>query len=579
MKMNKTIIGIAALLLCHGWTGAQTPSRTKYGPEYYGSPVNFAITMAGNVGEIRSDHFHSGIDIKALQGVGSPINAVADGYVSRISVSPTGYGLALYVTHPNGETSVYGHLDSFVPKIASWVRQQQYSRKSFAVDLYPAKEQFPVKKGERIASLGNSGSSGGPHLHLEIRDAAGNRPRNLISQGVYQVSDRLPPEVTRLLIYEVDTVAGDIPVHRLRHSVPLRKNALGILVPANDTILTLSKGGYAAYETIDYKDGRTNTMGVYAIRQKVDGEINFYFAIDYISFATTRYINTFTDYAENRKASRTTVLRAYLSPHNALTFYRTVKNRGILTPPAEGTSTIETEVVDDALNVSRVKFRLKWDAGAAAQAPPWGDPVRWNRDFRYTDSLMRVVIPQKALYESAIIPFGADSSGRVFTVGFADIPLQKTIQVAMRADVPRQLRSKALLVTVNGNGKVSGSAGGEWFTDPDGFSGVRADVRRFGTYTVAVDTVAPVIRPALASGNTVAEGKTLRFTVTDDLSGIGSYELKVDGQWALLTYDPKNRLMEHTPAARAKQPVNRQVELTVTDGRQNKRTFKATYKW
>ena len=192
MKMNrhKIIVMLAAGL---GLLPGRPMAAVKnYGAEYYRSPVGFTITLAGNVGEIRSDHFHTGMDIKALQGIGSPVYAVADGYVSRIGVSPTGYGNVLYVTHPNGETSVYGHLNGFAPQIARWVRARQYAKRSFRVDLYPERDQFPVKKGERIAFLGNSGSSGGPHLHFEIRDAPSRREGRPGRQRAAPRTKRLP---------------------------------------------------------------------------------------------------------------------------------------------------------------------------------------------------------------------------------------------------------------------------------------------------------------------------------------------------------------------------------------------------
>ncbi|MCC8062075.1 MAG: M23 family metallopeptidase, partial [Rikenellaceae bacterium] len=232
-KIFLATLGLWAVVC--GKAYGQSAGKT-FGAEYYRSPVGFAITLAGNVGEIRSDHFHTGMDIKALQGVGSPVYATADGYVSRVGVSPTGYGNVLYVTHPNGETSVYGHLNAFAPQIARWVRAQQYAKQSFLVDLYPAKGQFPVAKGERIAFLGNTGSSGGPHLHFEIRDAQG-RPRNLIAQKVFQVADRVPPVVSRILLYEVDSARG-VPFRTLRQSVAVRMLPDGTAVP-EDSVLRL----------------------------------------------------------------------------------------------------------------------------------------------------------------------------------------------------------------------------------------------------------------------------------------------------------------------------------------------------
>lgn len=571
-KILLATLGLCAVVCgrAYGQVGAKA-----YGAEYYRSPVGFAITLAGNVGEIRSDHFHTGMDIKALQGVGSPVYATADGYVSRVGVSPTGYGNALYVTHPNGETSVYGHLNAFAPQIARWVRVQQYAKRSFRVDLYPAKGQFPVAKGERIAFLGNTGSSGGPHLHFEIRDAQG-RPRNLIAQHVFQVADRVPPVVSRILLYEVDSAKG-VPCRTLRRSVAVRTLPDGTAVP-EDSVLLLGRRGYLAYEVIDYKDGRSNTMGVYGIEQRVDGEVNFSFAIDRLDFATTGYVNTFVDYPENHRARRTSVLRAYVSPHNRLAVYGPERKTadGTISVVDGGPRRVETLVTDDAGNCTRLRFRIERGTVTDTEMPP-GEPVSWWNGRTFDLPGATVAIPGGALYESMIVAAQADTvcGLPVVRVGSSDVPLQKAARVSLAApELPESQRGKALVVAVDEKGKRT-SIGGAW----DGTTQrVVAQVKRLGCFAVAVDTVAPVVRPVYASGARVPAGKSLKWTATDDLSGIARYTLTVDGNWELLAWDPKSRTMEHAPV-RGTAPVKRDVVLTVRDAKGNTKTFKGTYIW
>lgn len=572
MVIFRNILFLVAFSSLCGYS--QAAGKT-YGAEYYRSPVGFVITLAGNVGEIRSDHFHTGIDIKALQGVGSPVYATADGYVSRVGVSPSGYGNVLYVTHPNGETSVYGHLNGFAPQIARWARAQQYAKRSFRVDLYPGKEQFPVKQGERIAFLGNTGSSGGPHLHFEIRDAQG-RPRNLIAEGVFKVADRVPPTVSRILLYEVDSAKG-VPYRTLRRSVAVRTLPDGTAVP-EDTVLKLGKKGYLAYEVIDYKDGRSNTMGVYGIEQRVDGEVNFNFAIDRLDFATNAYVNTFVDYPENHRARRTSVLRAWVSPHNRLRVYGASRgvSDGIISVPESGVRHVETVITDDAGNRTMLKFRIAKGEDLGVDAPP-GEPVSWmtGRTFRLPGA--SVVVPGAALYESMILSAGRDTVGDlpVVRIGSSDVPLQKAATVSLAApELPESLRPKALLVTVGDNGKP-GSVGGGWDAASQR---VAAQVKRLGCFAVAVDTLAPVVKPVYASGARIPAGKPLKWTVTDDLSGISRYTLTVDGRWELLVWDPKSRTMEYVPVREAA-PVKHSVVLTVRDAKGNVKTFKGNYIW
>ena len=531
----------------------------------YTSPVDFRITMAGNVGEIRANHFHTGIDIKATNGVGSPILAVADGYISRIAISPSGYGKALYMTHADGTVSVYAHLDGFVPQIAQWVKKQQYAKKSFRVDLYPPQDMFVFKSGERIASLGNSGSSGGPHLHFEIRDARSGSPINLISKGIYSVPDRVPPELYKIYYMEADTILG-MPQFRIAQTLTVSSE--GGVAMLSDSVIKVSRDGYLAYEVIDYKDGRSNTMGVYSIEQKVGGKTNFCFTLDRISFATTRYINTFTEYIINKRA-RQNVLRAYVSPNNALSVYKGITNRGIISRAALSAQIpVETTITDDAGNQTVVKFYLAANDSLSGYsvAPESPRAVSWSRDYAYNDSTLSVSIPQKSLYESAVLSIAGKDSTNTVTVGNPDIPLQKAITIKIIENVPEKLRNKALLATVDEKGKLS-SAGGKWEA-----GGVKAEVRNFGRFRVAYDTVPPVIAPMPLNGS------KLSFKITDDLSGIQSYTVTVDGAWELADYDAKNDIITTTITPSAT-PAKHSVQVTVSDAKANVRKITKEYTW
>ena len=149
---------------------ASAQTESKYPKNYFRSPLDIPMSLSGNFGEIRPNHFHSGLDLRTNSREGLNIYAVADGYVSRIKVSPYGYGKAIYITHPNGYVSVYGHLSAYSGAIAEYIKKAQYEKESFEVELFPAKDEIKVTKGQVIAFSGNTGGSGGPHLHFEIRD-------------------------------------------------------------------------------------------------------------------------------------------------------------------------------------------------------------------------------------------------------------------------------------------------------------------------------------------------------------------------------------------------------------------------
>lgn len=528
----------------------------------YGAVVDFPITLAGNVGEVRSDHFHSGIDIKAARGIGSPVMAAADGYVSRVGVSPTGYGNVLYVTHPDGETTVYGHLHGFKKSISNWVYAQQMARKSFRVDLYPTANQFAVKRGEVIGYLGNSGSSGGPHLHYEIRDAYGC-PINIVQRGIVSPTDKISPNIYSVTLYQADSVEGVVRFVA-SDQITIKQNRDGDW-EMSDTVLRASRPFYLAYEVIDYKNGSSNTMGVYSLTQKVDGMEQFSFAVDRISFATTRYINTFVQFDRNR-ASRRHVVRAYVSANNALSIYRNVANRGIVSPPLpNGARQVEATIYDDVGNNSSVMFSVIFDNNSVESSPvqPNMHKVEWDDEVVVRDSDLQVTFAPRSLYDTALLPFSVDASG-VIEVGDETVPLQKAVKVRVKCPLDEPLRTKALLMSCSSKAVNSATYSDGWLT---------ADLRRLGRYTVVYDTVAPKITPlALKNG-------VLAWKVTDDLAGVGTYELTVDGEWALAQWDPKSSTMSYRVRSASNEPKARKISLRVTDYKQNTKTSKQVVKW
>ncbi len=190
----------------------------------YCFPVkNVAGYYSANFGEMRPNHFHSGVDIKTDGTVNKPVVAAADGYISRIFCSPSGYGRALYITHPDGTTSVYGHLLRFAPAVEEYLLAERYRQRKNRIDLYCDSTRFRVKRGEEIARSGNSGSSFGPHLHFEIRDNRTGRTLNTIAAGIIRPKDGIPPYIQRIHYIEVDTVKG-VPVEARRHSYDVARS-------------------------------------------------------------------------------------------------------------------------------------------------------------------------------------------------------------------------------------------------------------------------------------------------------------------------------------------------------------------
>ena len=283
-------------------------------------PFDFPILLSGNFGELRNNHFHSGIDFKTQGVEGKPIHAVQDGYVSRISVSPWGYGNGLYLTHPDGTTTVYGHLQRFAPSIARYIKTQQYEQESFNVNLFLDPDQLPVKKGEIVAYSGNTGSSGGPHLHFEVRDTESEEVLDPIEYFKEKITDTRAPKIQGILVCPQ---SGKGVVNGSNRKLELKP------VTAKNGKQTITGKIEAwgeiglAVKAYDYMDNTTNIYGVKDITLRQDSQIIYHSNLNRFAFDETRYLNSYVDY-EEWKERRSFYMRSFVEPGNRLRFNESI---------------------------------------------------------------------------------------------------------------------------------------------------------------------------------------------------------------------------------------------------------------
>ena len=557
---------------------ATAPSGQAIG---YASPLNIPLRLSANYGELRGGHFHAGIDIKTQGVIGKPVFAMDDGYVSRINVSPSGFGKALYITHPDGRMTVYGHLERFTEPIEAYVHELQYARKTFALDFAPPETRFPVKRGERIGLSGNRGSSGGPHLHLEVREGAAQRPLNVLARGFLKVPDTIPPVVKKLYYVSVDTVQG-IPLHTVRLSLPVGRTASGGYALPDTVPLPVTANGYFAVEAEEKKNGTSNPMGIYEAEVSKDGEPCFSMTVDRIGFELGRYSYAVALYPESR-GTRNGVYRLCALPNNPLPIYGKDARRGMLSFEEGRTHRMEITLGDDCKNRSTLAFDVRLASAADGtdeeQDRPSGIPVRWNSDYRYGGEGLWFAIPRGALYESILLrmqtkPRPAYGYSPLYTVHTPDVPLHKSIRVSIDAsELPEHLQSKALIGSIGADGRRS-SAGGSWKEGK-----VSTDTRSFGTFYIAVDTVPPRIAPAFKADADFGSRETIAVKISDDFSGIGSYSATIDGQWALFELDAKTGTLTHYfDDKRWEKGKTHELVLTVTDTKGNRAVYKKSYR-
>ncbi|MCC8034808.1 MAG: M23 family metallopeptidase [Rikenellaceae bacterium] len=550
--------------------------------DYYAPPMNIVLLQSANFAEARTDHFHSGIDYKTGGQEGEPLYAVADGHVSRIGVSPTGYGRVLYIDHPNGTTSVYGHMQRFEEPIEEYVRAQRYKQRRHRVDLYPPADMFPVTKGQQIGLSGNSGSSLGPHLHFEIRDTHSQRPYNVNALGFYPHKDDIPPTLVRLHYIPVDTVGG-VPVSGRAKTYELASASRGAYYTADTSALKLPRLGYFVLEATDRKNNTQNTFGIYGVDMEIDGERIFSYRLDSFLFSDTRFVNSLTHYGM-QKGSRNELLRLAVQDGNKLPVYRGVKDRGAVILPDGDVHHINITAYDDNGNSSTLSFKVTLEGGKKPAAEPAGIPVDNKRSFGCSSDGLHINIPANSLYDAIFYRQYIDDSAvnaktapmkaltPIYRVHDEDTPLHTAMAITIEVpDVPED-PLKLCIARISADGKKFNYTGGEYSRGR-----ISASTRSFGLYTVVVDTKAPSVTPSFANGADLRGTSAISFNVTDDFSGVASYEAEIDGKW--IVFDKQGAVITHNfdDSDISYHGTQHTLTLRVTDNCGNVNTIRRTF--
>lgn len=522
----------------------------------YANPLNGELILSGNFGEVRGNHFHSGLDLKTGGVEGKSVFAIADGFVSRIAVSEGGFGKAIYLEHPNGKTSVYAHLSEFAPEIAKYVKDQQYEKESFKVNLTLPFGKFPVKKGQLIAQSGNSGSSGGPHVHFEVRETNGQIPTNPLNHG-FKVKDSKHPELQKLWIYS-HSESGH--VEGMIKELGLKLNGKsGDYSTSKDTIKASGQISFGI-AALDRFTSSKNVCGIYSMDVKVNGNTIHKQQIDKFPFAKKRMVNCHIDY-EKRKTDRHFVYRTYIAPGNKLDLYPTIKDGGTLLVEIGKSYKVEVDVLDHAGNTSKIQFTIlgqDWKGSSLTQKEKITDLFPPKQDNSFTNNSVRVNIPNGCLYDTLKFKYDLnppcdDCASPVHSIGkLTDTPLHKSMTVSIKLDkVSEAAASKAIMVSFDNKGNPiaeGGSIKWNWIT---------ATTHSFGDYAVMLDSLAPILRPKNFQDQTSYPNlDTLKFHLEDDLSGIRSYSGTLNGKWVLLEYDPKNDLLYYVKDERMVKGLN-----------------------
>jgi murein DD-endopeptidase MepM/ murein hydrolase activator NlpD len=527
--MKQKLVLLILLLGIKTAVQSQFFKTPAYDKNYYGWPVGATQAIVANFGELRSNHYHMGLDCRTEQVENKPVLAVADGYIAKVKIEPWGFGRALYVNHPNGQTSLYAHLNDFYPALEAYIKQQQYALKTWAIFLDIPPSLFPVNKGDLIAYSGNTGGSQGPHVHFEIRNTLSDKVLNPLSMGL-PINDNTPPDIIRLAVYDrcISTYEQTPRLYTLRKSN-------GVYTPASGEIKVNTERVSFAITAYDRYTGSTNQNGIYkAILFDGDKPVSG-FRMDSISYDETRYLNAHIDY-RYRAAGGPYLQHLSRLPGNHGGIYKSDGSDGVIDFSDEKNKQLRIEVSDPNGNTSTLHIAISSN-GPSLSRPSSLDALKvFHPGYVnvFENEWVKFYLDEKSIYDSFHFKFNRilDAAGRpLYQVHNATVPVQKYFKLHIKSDFSINDTSKAVIYRSYGGKKDYVKA-----VYQNGWYG--ASFREFGNFQLLQDNTPPSVSPlGFYDGINAARLTRIAFAVTDNTEEIEKFTAMLDGQWLRFTND------------------------------------------
>ncbi|PCJ98301.1 MAG: peptidase M23 [Flavobacteriaceae bacterium] len=543
-------------------------SQKKYPQDIFSSPLDIPIVLAGTFGELRSNHFHSGIDIKTQQRQGLPVYAISDGTVTRIKISIWGYGKVLYVAHPNGYTSVYAHLQKFSPEIEAYIRKVQYHKKSYEVEVFPNFGELKIEKGSLLSYSGNTGGSSGPHLHFEIRSSITEKPTNPLLYG-YEVSDATNPSLLGLYGYPL---SDDSQLNQSKEKVQINftKQADGSFLA--DKVHAIGTIGFG-FNAFDRQDLAANKNGVYAVKQLVNGKVFSAYDFETFSFTETRYINTFIDYAHLGKHKQR-IQQCFKAPGNRLGIYTTLYNEGKISVKDGLSYTVEILISDIAGNLTKVIIPVegkRQKIKIEKENVQTGNYLIAKKPNTYDLGIAQVYFPANTFYEDFYIDI--EKGKDTITIHNNQVPAHRNFTITFDTSRYSAEERKQLYIA-----RLNRKMEPNYTTTYKRGTTFTARTRNLGTYILAKDTIAPKISPKnFKEKQWLNNYRYLGVRISDDLSGIDTYSATLNGEWILMEYEPKTKTLTYNFDDKILDKKQCTLKVIVTDNVGNSSTFISTF--
>jgi hypothetical protein len=532
IKGKFSISHAALILLLFSFLKAESQTVvSKYPQGYFSNPLNIPMSLSANFGELRTNHWHMGLDIRTDQKVNYPVFASADGYVAHIGIRPQSFGKFIIINHPDGYSTLYAHLNEFYPALEKYVREKQTEKESWAIELDFTDKDFKVKKGNEIAKSGNTGGSQGPHLHFEIRETKTDRSLNPLLFGM-PLQDDVAPTLLKLAMYD-----RSISTYEQTPKIfSLKKTDSGYIIPKVPILKTGFKTLSFAIQAVDKFTGSQNGNGIYTARIFKDEEPIAEFILDQIDYSETEYVNSQIDY-RYYKAGKGYFQHISPLPGREERIYHLYNKDGLIHLDDTLQHTITIQVGDANENFSSTSFLIQFtDSIAIYRAAPKSDnfiPGNVNviekKDFE-------AFLPERCIYDTiqpvynytnATLP-NAVSALHQLNDNSYPVHEEMTIRIKPTIQVKKEWRDKIVIQRNGGNAVLKPVWQEEWLSAKTG---------AFGTFIALVDLTPPQLN-SIGKGDTVnlSPASRIVFTPTDN-SGIKSFHAELDGKWLMFTND------------------------------------------
>jgi len=544
-------------------------AQNNYPSDYFRSPLDIPLRLAGTFGELRNNHFHAGIDIKTNRRIGLPVYATADGYISRIKVAIWGYGKVIYINHPNGFTSVYAHLNKFGDGIQEYVKSIQYEKKSYETgNIFLKENQIKVTKGQIIGYSGRTVDFVAPYLHYEIINNKTEKIINPLLFGI-KIQDSIAPKIKKLIAYPM---GSDSRINRSlkNQSLSIKKDSLNNYIA--NRLSASGKIGFGV-NVYDLLGKELNKNGIYSLEMKINGIRHYYHDVETFSFSESKFINLLIDYGYYSKY-KSRIQKTFREKENKLSIYKDLIEEGGITINEGLNYQVEIIAKDFIGNSSSLKIPvvgLKSESILNQERDTTAYKIVKKEFQKFSKNGVTIAFPKNTFYKDLFLNFSVND--RIATIHKPIIPLDKKFTITFDSIMYKRSEVNQIYIANMNNKKYP------YYMDTRKKSDkIFTTTKTLGKYGLLIDNQIPKIYNSNFKDNDwMSRLRYLTIKISDSQSGIKSYEASIDNEWILMEYDVKKKKLSYDFRDKKLAGSKHIFKLVVSDNVGNTNTYKSTF--